>query len=78
MPKQEKFADKFMKDYHAYISLCIGASFDFQAGSIKRAPVILQKIGLEWFFRILQEPSRMWKRYAKTNPVFVWMVGFYR
>lgn len=62
-PKQEKFADQFMAEYHAYISLCVGASFDFQAGYIRRAPTILQKMGLEWFYRFYKEPKRLFKRY---------------
>lgn len=70
-PKQEKFAAKFMKDYHAYVSLCIGASFDFQAGSIKRAPVILQKMGLEWFYRFYKEPKRLFKRYFVDDMKFI-------
>jgi len=49
-------------------------SFDIIAGRTKRAPIWMQKSGLEWCYRIYQEPRRMWKRYAKTNPVFVWMV----
>jgi len=48
-----------------------GGSFDIIAGRTKRAPVWMQKSGLEWCYRIYQEPGRMWKRYAKTNPVFV-------
>jgi N-acetylglucosaminyldiphosphoundecaprenol N-acetyl-beta-D-mannosaminyltransferase len=54
--------------------LKIMISFDIIAGRTKRAPVWMQKSGLEWCYRIYQEPRRMWKRYAKTNPVFVWMV----
>jgi len=56
------------------LSLGVDGSFDIIAGRTKRAPVWMQQSGLEWFYRILQEPRRMWKRYAKTNPVFVWMV----
>lgn len=52
----------------------VGGSFDIIAGRTKRAPLWMQKSGLEWCYRIYQEPKRMWKRYAKTNPVFVWMV----
>jgi len=50
-------------------------SFDSIAGRTKRAPVWMQKNGLEWCYQIYQEPRRMWKRYAKTNPVFVGMVA---
>jgi N-acetylglucosaminyldiphosphoundecaprenol N-acetyl-beta-D-mannosaminyltransferase len=52
----------------------VGGSFDIISGRTKRAPAWMQKSGLEWCYRIYQEPGRMWKRYAKTNPVFVWMV----
>jgi N-acetylglucosaminyldiphosphoundecaprenol N-acetyl-beta-D-mannosaminyltransferase len=52
----------------------VGGSFDIIAGRTKRAPVWMQKTCLEWFYRIYQEPRRMWKRYAKTNLVFVGMV----
>ena len=52
----------------------VGGSFDIIAGRTKRAPLWMQNIGMGWFYRLLQEPKRMWKRYAATNPVFVWMV----
>ncbi len=52
----------------------VGGSFDIIAGKTLRAPLWMQEMGMEWFYRILQEPKRMWKRYAKTNPVFIWMV----
>ena len=48
--------------------------FDFLGGTCQRAPVWLQKLGLEWAHRLATQPRRMWKRYAKTNPVFVWIV----
>jgi len=54
--------------------MAVRSSFDIIAGRIKRAPLWMQKSGLEWIYRIYQEPRRMWKRYAKTSPVFVWMV----
>lgn len=49
----------------------VGGSFDVVAGKVKRAPIWMQKIGLEWFFRFLQEPNRMWKRSFITNPKFI-------
>jgi N-acetylglucosaminyldiphosphoundecaprenol N-acetyl-beta-D-mannosaminyltransferase len=52
----------------------VGGAFDIIAGQTKRAPLWIQRCGMEWFYRIMQEPRRMWKRYAKTNPVFVWLV----
>ena len=52
----------------------VGGSFDVISGEINRAPLILQKIGLEWFYRFLQEPRRMWKRYLFGNYKFVLIV----
>lgn len=62
-PKQEKFLYKYRNDLNVPISLAIGASIDFEAGNIERAPLWMQKCGLEWFYRFTQEPKRMFKRY---------------
>jgi N-acetylglucosaminyldiphosphoundecaprenol N-acetyl-beta-D-mannosaminyltransferase len=48
----------------------VGGSLDILAGEIRRAPVRMQKLGLEWLYRVYQEPGRMWWRYAKTNTLF--------
>lgn len=50
----------------------VGGSFDVVAGVVKRAPLWMQRTGLEWFYRIVQEPGRMWKRYLMTNTLFVY------
>ncbi len=73
-PMKEKFLNRWMDTMRVPFSMGVGGSFDIIAGRTKRAPRWMQKLGLEWLFRIYQEPRRMWKRYAKTNPVFVWMV----
>lgn len=52
----------------------VGGSFDIVAGITKRAPLWMQKSGLEWFYRFLQEPRRMWRRYLVTNSLFIWLV----
>lgn len=52
----------------------VGGSFDVVAGVTKRAPMWMQKAGLEWFYRFLQEPRRMWKRYLVGNTKFIWLV----
>lgn len=62
-PKQEKFIHKYKERLNVPISLAIGASIDFEAGNITRAPKWMQKSGLEWFYRFLNEPKRMFKRY---------------
>jgi len=52
----------------------VGGSFDVVSGLVKRAPLWMQKIGMEWFYRFAQEPKRMWKRYLIGNIKFIWMV----
>jgi N-acetylglucosaminyldiphosphoundecaprenol N-acetyl-beta-D-mannosaminyltransferase len=52
----------------------VGGSFDVAAGKVKRAPLWMQNVGLEWFYRFLQEPKRMWKRYLFGNVKFIWLV----
>lgn len=62
-PKQEKFLYKYKDKLNVPVSLAIGASIDFEAGNINRAPIWMQKTGLEWFYRLCKEPKRMFKRY---------------
>lgn len=62
-PKQEKFIYQNKDKYKVPVSITMGGCVDFIAGSVKRAPVWMQIAGLEWFFRFLQEPKRMFKRY---------------
>jgi N-acetylglucosaminyldiphosphoundecaprenol N-acetyl-beta-D-mannosaminyltransferase len=54
----------------------VGAAFDFHAGLVSQAPVWMQSVGLEWVYRLVQEPRRLWRRYARYNPRFV--LGFAR
>ncbi|MBS5950622.1 MAG: WecB/TagA/CpsF family glycosyltransferase [Clostridium sp.] len=62
-PKQEKFIYKYKDALGVPVSLAIGASIDFEAGNVERAPLWMQKSGLEWFYRFIKEPKRMFKRY---------------
>ncbi|WP_342985843.1 WecB/TagA/CpsF family glycosyltransferase [Clostridium saudiense] len=62
-PKQEKFLYMYRKQLNVPVSLAIGASIDFEAGNIKRAPEWMQRSGLEWAYRLGKEPKRMFKRY---------------
>jgi N-acetylglucosaminyldiphosphoundecaprenol N-acetyl-beta-D-mannosaminyltransferase len=73
-PMKENFLNRWMPVMEVPFCMGVGGSFDIIAGKTLRAPLWMQKMGMEWFYRILQEPTRMWKRYAKTNPVFIWMV----
>ncbi len=73
-PKQEKWIYKHKDEYQVPVSIGIGATFDFVSGIVKRAPLWMQKIGLEWFWRLMMEPRRLWKRYLIDDPVFFWLV----
>ncbi len=70
VPRQETFADK-NRDKIRAVQLCVGAAFDFHAGSKRTAPALMQRWGLEWLFRLSQEPGRLWKRYLITNSIFI-------
>ncbi len=69
-PKQEKWIYKYKDQYQVPVSIGVGASFDFVSGMVKRAPVWMQKVGLEWFWRLLMEPKRLWKRYLIDDMKF--------
>ena len=62
-PKQEKWIDANWRDVDARVFLCAGATVDFLAGNVKRAPAWISRIGMEWFYRFLMEPRRLFKRY---------------
>ena len=62
-PKQEKWIYENIESYNAKVSICAGATVDFLAGNVKRAPKWMSEHGLEWFYRFLQEPNRMFRRY---------------
>ena len=81
-PKQELFMSGFLNRFGsehggdgslhgAKIFFGVGAAFDFHAGLIPQAPSVMQKCGLEWFYRLYKEPRRLWRRYLKNNPVFI-------
>lgn len=74
-PKQERWIWEHKDKLRVPVSIGVGAAFDFVAGTVKRAPKWMQKCGLEWLFRLCQEPRRLWKRYLIGNPVFLWLVG---
>ena len=54
------------------IALGVGAAFDFYAGTVQRAPRRIGRMGLEWLYRLLREPRRLWKRYLVTNTLFIY------
>ena len=70
-PKQEKFMAEFLPKLDVTLMVGVGAAFDFHSGRMQQAPRWMQRSGLEWFYRLCQEPRRLAKRYLKNNPWFV-------
>ena len=77
-PKQEKFIYENYKKYDAIMSICAGATVDFLAGNVKRAPRWVSDVGLEWFYRFMKEPRRMFKRYFIDDVKIVGLIIKYR
>ncbi len=73
-PKQERWMDAHVSRLHAPVLIGVGAAFDFVAGLKKQAPRWMQWSGLEWLFRLASEPRRLWRRYLRNNPAFLWRV----
>ena len=72
-PRQETWAYEF-RDLLSMPILAVGAAFPFIAGELRQAPPRLQRMGMEWFFRLCMEPRRLWRRYALLNPAYVALV----
>lgn len=73
-PKQEKWIAQHMHEDNAVVSLGIGISFSFVSGHISRAPLSMQRLGLEWLYRLWSEPGRLWRRYLIRGPAFLPLV----
>ena len=71
-PRQELWVADHLGKINAPM-LAVGAAFDYHAGNLKRAPLWMQKSGLEWLYRLGQEPGRLFKRYLTTNSLFIWL-----
>ena len=72
-PKQEKWTYSHWNELNIHCHVgTIGAVFDFFAGTVERAPIWWQRHGLEWLYRLLKEPKRMWRRYIIGNTLFLW------
>lgn len=73
-PKQEVWIDKNFPQLKPSVQIGVGGLFDFYSGNVSRSPRWLRDMGLEWTWRLLQEPGRMWKRYVVGNPLFLFRV----
>jgi N-acetylglucosaminyldiphosphoundecaprenol N-acetyl-beta-D-mannosaminyltransferase len=74
MPKQELWIAEHQDRLDAPLLMAVGAAFDFHAGTVKQAPRWMQRSGLEWLYRLAQEPRRLWRRYLLGNLRFAWLV----
>lgn len=70
-PMKENFIDRWKNELGVDFVMGVGGTFDVVSGCVKRAPIWMQSAGLEWFYRVLQEPKRMWRRYLVTNTQFL-------
>ncbi len=71
VPKQEKWMARLRTELDSPVLVGVGAAFDFHAGLVPQAPTWMQKMGLEWSYRLAHEPRRLWRRYTRYNPRFV-------
>lgn len=73
-PKQEYWVDTYRSLLHAPVLVTVGAAFDWGAGTVRRAPRFIQYSGMEWAFRLMLEPKRLWRRNLIDNPRFVYLI----
>lgn len=71
-PRQEVWAYEYGDELSMPL-MAVGAAFDFHAGNLPKAPKFLSDLGLEWLYRLIQEPKRLWKRYILLNPLYIWL-----
>lgn len=74
-PRKERFLKKFRHRLTTSFVMGVGGSFDVYGGKVSRAPRLVQALGLEWLFRIAQEPRRLWRRYYETNTAYASLLG---
>ena len=74
-PKQERFMAEYLPQLGVNLMVGVGAAFDFHTGRVKQAPRWLQRHGLEWSYRLLQEPKRLWRRYFNIVPRFILLIA---
>lgn len=72
-PRQEVWAYEY-REALSMPAIAVGAAFDFHAGTLEQAPGRLQRMGLEWLYRLVKEPRRLWRRYVMLNPLYLWLL----
>lgn len=74
-PRQERFMHRYLLRLDTTLMFGVGAAYDFHTGRIKDAPQWIKSVGMQWFHRLLQDPRRLWKRYLRNNPAFLWNIA---
>jgi N-acetylglucosaminyldiphosphoundecaprenol N-acetyl-beta-D-mannosaminyltransferase len=74
-PKQDLWMARMRPLLDAPVLIAVGAAFDFHSGTVKQAPLWMQRSGLEWVYRLTTDPRRLWRRYLIDNPWFLWELG---
>lgn len=74
-PKQEQFMARYVDYLQVPLMFGVGAAFDFHTGAIRDCSPWIKRAGLQWFHRLIQDPKRLWKRYLRNNPSFLWHVA---
>jgi N-acetylglucosaminyldiphosphoundecaprenol N-acetyl-beta-D-mannosaminyltransferase len=77
-PKQDLWMARMRPLLAAPVLIAVGAAFDFHSGTVKQAPLWMQRSGLEWVYRLATDPRRLWRRYLIDNPWFLWELGLQR
>jgi N-acetylglucosaminyldiphosphoundecaprenol N-acetyl-beta-D-mannosaminyltransferase len=72
-PKQERFMASYMGRLPVQLMVGVGAAFDLLSGTLSEAPGWMKRSGLQWFYRLIKEPRRLWRRYLSNNPRFAWL-----
>ncbi len=73
-PKQERWMSSHRARLNAAALMGVGAAFDFHAGTAREAPRFIQRSGFEWLYRLASEPRRLWRRYSRGVPIFMWQI----
>jgi len=74
-PKQERFMHRYLHRLDTTLMFGVGAAYDFHTGRIQDAPQWIKTIGMQWLHRLMQDPRRLWKRYLRNNPAFLWHIA---
>jgi N-acetylglucosaminyldiphosphoundecaprenol N-acetyl-beta-D-mannosaminyltransferase len=73
-PKQDKFMRRYLPEFDTHVMFGVGAAFDFHTGRIRDCSEWIKRAGLQWVHRLIQDPKRLWWRYLRNNPAFLWRI----